>query len=404
MSHIRIDALSEYKCVGKIGEGSFSTVYKAQHLSSKQFYAIKVMKEGYRSLDQINRNEEINIMRRLGTHPNILTLHEVIFEPQSHKLSLVLDLMDCTILDLISGKRPPLPNEMILKLIWQLLNGLAHIHSHNLIHRDIKPENCLISTKDMTLKIADFGSARVPSKEKVMTEYIATRWYRPPECLLTSGSYGYALDIWAVGCVMYELMTKRPLFPGKNAIDQLYQIHYVLGSPNDVAISRINASRSTLNEIGYVKGKPQGIASIMPANANSSIIDLFQKLLEYVPDDRISATNALDHPAFAGIDTSISDKIPKAAFSSPQLSPKRKGKIGKICQSDENYCNQTPPTSKLPQIYVQKGQAQPQTGARGLRSRNLSRQLPPNKLNVKKVPTILGSGGLIINSYHGSRY
>ncbi|KAI8831371.1 kinase-like domain-containing protein, partial [Chytridium lagenaria] len=98
-----------------------------------------------------------------------------------------------------------------------------------IFHRDIKPENILI--KDQNIKIADLGSCRGIHSKQPYTEYIATRWYRSPECLLCDGIYNFKMDVWSVGCVLYEIMTKMPLFPGSNELDQLHRIHAVLGTP-----------------------------------------------------------------------------------------------------------------------------------------------------------------------------
>jgi cyclin-dependent kinase-like len=104
----------------------------------------------------------------------------------------------------------------IRKIIYQLLKGLAYLHAQNIVHRDIKPENLLVS-KDYKLKICDFGFSRQfkLEKEEGVTDYVATRWYRPPE-LLVGGEYGKEIDMWAVACIMCELLDGNPLFPGEN--------------------------------------------------------------------------------------------------------------------------------------------------------------------------------------------
>lgn len=103
------------------------------------------------------------------------------------------------------------------------------MHSNGIFHRDIKPENILIT--DDTVKLADFGSCRGISQKQPFTEYISTRWYRAPECLLTDGYYNYKMDIWGVGCVFFEILSYIPLFPGNNELDQINKIHNILGTP-----------------------------------------------------------------------------------------------------------------------------------------------------------------------------
>jgi renal tumor antigen len=116
--------------------------------------------------------------------------------------------------------------------------------SKGIFHRDIKPENILI--KDNTIKIADLGSCRGIHSKQPYTEYIATRWYRSPECIITlilgilsDGNYGYKMDIWGAGCVLYEILTKNPLFPGSNQLDQMYRIHTILGTPPTKLLLRL---------------------------------------------------------------------------------------------------------------------------------------------------------------------
>lgn len=73
----------------------------------------------------------------------------------------------------------------------------------------------------------------LPAKPSPAQEYISTRWYRAPECLLTDGYYGYKMDIWGIGCVIFEVLTLSPLFPGKNEKDQIERIHRIMGTPSD---------------------------------------------------------------------------------------------------------------------------------------------------------------------------
>lgn len=123
------------------------------------------------------------------------------------------------------------------------------MHRNGIFHRDIKPysfysnsdrENILLC--DDTIKLADFGSCRgvyskppltvsIEQSNALLQEYISTRWYRAPECLLTDGYYGYKMDIWGVGCVFFEVLALFPIFPGNNELDQVHKIHNILGTP-----------------------------------------------------------------------------------------------------------------------------------------------------------------------------
>lgn len=117
-------------------------------------------------------------------------------------------------------------SESVRKYIFQLLLAIEYCHRNNVIHRDIKPENLLINPKNMDLRLCDFGFARsLNSKTQGagLTDYVATRWYRAPELLL-SNVYGKEVDIWAIGCIMGEITDGDPLFPGESEIDQLFCI------------------------------------------------------------------------------------------------------------------------------------------------------------------------------------
>lgn len=111
------------------------------------------------------------------------------------------------------------------------MKSLEHMHRNGIFHRDIKPENVLLM--DDELKLADFGSCRGIYSKQPYTEYISTRWYRPPECLLTDGYYNYKMDVWGVGCVWFEVLALFPLFPGNNELDQVNKIHNIIGTPSN---------------------------------------------------------------------------------------------------------------------------------------------------------------------------
>ncbi|XP_040112824.1 MAPK/MAK/MRK overlapping kinase isoform X2 [Oryx dammah] len=221
--------MKNYKAIGKIGEGTFSEVMKMQNLRDGNYYACKQMKQRFESIEQVNNLREIQALRRLNPHPNILTLHEVIFDRKSGSLALICELMDMNIYELIRGRRHPLSEKKITHYMYQLCKSLDHMHRNGIFHRDVKPENILV--KRDVLKLGDFGSCRSVYSKQPYTEYISTRWYRAPECLLTDGCYGFKMDLWSAGCVLYEMASLQPLFPGANELDQISRIHDVMGTP-----------------------------------------------------------------------------------------------------------------------------------------------------------------------------
>ncbi|XP_076314579.1 MAPK/MAK/MRK overlapping kinase-like [Tachypleus tridentatus] len=180
--------------------------------------------------------------------------------------------------------------------MFQLFKSLDYIHSNGIFHRDIKPENILI--RDSLLKLADFGSCRSMYTTPPYTEYIATRWYRPPECLLTNGYYTYKMDIWAAGCVFFEILTNKPLFPGSSEMDQIAKIHDVIGSPRPRVLAKLRKRKPPVR----VKfPKKTGWVYILIPHVSPNARDLLMLLLIYDEEERISTAEALRNPFFTDL-------------------------------------------------------------------------------------------------------
>ena len=139
--------MKNYKAISKIGEGTFSEVMKMQNLRDGNYYACKQMKQHFESIEQVNSLREIQALRRLNPHPNILTLHEVLFDRKSGSLALICELMDMNIYELIRGRRQPLSEKKISRYMYQLCKSLDHMHRNGIFHRDVKPENILIKVR-----------------------------------------------------------------------------------------------------------------------------------------------------------------------------------------------------------------------------------------------------------------
>uniref|UniRef100_G1T6A4 MAPK/MAK/MRK overlapping kinase n=1 Tax=Oryctolagus cuniculus TaxID=9986 RepID=G1T6A4_RABIT len=285
--------MKDYRAVGKLGEGTFSEVVKLQNLRDGNYYACKRMRQHFESLEQVNSLREVQALRRLNPHPNILTLHEVVFDRNSGCLALICELMDMNVYELIRGRRHPLPEKRIVRYMYQLCRALDHMHRNGIFHRDVKPENILI--KQDVLKLGDFGSCRSIYSKQPYTEYISTRWYRAPECLLTDGFYTYKMDVWSAGCVFYEIASLRPLFPGTNELDQISKIHDVIGTPAQETLTKFQQSRAMNFDFPFKKGSgiPLPTASLSP-----QCLSLLHAMVAYDPDTRIAAHQALQHPYF----------------------------------------------------------------------------------------------------------
>lgn len=255
------------------------------------------MKNHFDSLDQVNNLREIQALRRLSPHANVVKLIEVLYDQPTGRLALVFELMDMNIYELIRGRRHYVSDDRLKTYVYQLIKSMDHMHRNGIFHRDIKPENILIT--DDVLKLADFGSCRGVYSKQPYTEYISTRWYRAPECLLTDGYYNYKMDMWGVGCVFFEMVSLFPLFPGKNELDQIGKIHAIIGTPPSELLQRMK-QKSQHMDFNFAPKTGSGIEKLIP-HVSNECVDLISKLLAYDPDDRLSARQALRHPYFRDI-------------------------------------------------------------------------------------------------------
>ena len=172
---------------------------------------------------------EIALLKELS-HPNIVRLIDVIYHNQ--RLILVFEFLDLDLRRYMANNfSDPVPIPLARSMTRQLLEGINYCHKSKVIHRDLKPQNLLINY-DGTLKIADFGLARaIGIPYKALTDEVVTLWYRPPDVLLGSKNYSTNIDIWGVGCIMAELVTGKPLFPGLDEENQLKRIFSIMGPP-----------------------------------------------------------------------------------------------------------------------------------------------------------------------------
>lgn len=318
--------MQNYRILSKKGEGTFSQVMRAVNIQTQKQVAIKCMKRTLDSMAEVNRLFEIQALRKLAGHPHIVQLHDVLFE--DHRLAIVFELMDMNLYEAIKDRKMYLPESRVVKWMFQLLLAIDHMHKNELFHRDVKPENLLILGD--VLKLADLGSCCPVNASQPFTEYISTRWYRAPECLLTSGYYSGKMDIWAVGCVFYELMTLNPLFPGKNELDTADKIHAVLGTPSEEVMTRFRKlSFDHLKDVEFPKVRGCGIARSL-SHCSAELIGFLQDLLTYDPDRRLSASQSLTHPFFARFLHPPNKRSVSPASTSVELLSPRGAKIAPL--------------------------------------------------------------------------
>jgi serine/threonine protein kinase len=265
---------------------------------------------------------ELFLLRCLRNE-NVLSVRDVLLPRALDAVTdmlVVTDLMDTDLHQVISSPQR-LSNEHIQYFIYQALRGLRYIHSAGLVHRDLKPSNLLVNA-NCDLKIADFGMARselvasADDNQRFMTEYVSTRWYRAPEIMLSWAEYTRAIDVWALGCILAELLGRRPLFPGRDYVHQLKLIVSVIGTPSDEDVSFVvnDRAKKFLRALSRVPKVP--FRTLFP-DADPNALDLLDRMLVLNPHKRITVDEALKHPYVAHLHDPTDE--PTAGFLCPDL-------------------------------------------------------------------------------------
>ena len=203
--------------------------------------------------------------------------------------------MEMNLYEAIKDRKKYLSERKAKNWIYQTLKALDFMHRNGIFHRDIKPENILLRGEQV--KLADLGSCKGMYSKPPFTEYISTRWYRSPECLLTDGYYNYKMDIWGLGCVFFELLTLVPLFPGDDEIDEVNKINYILGSPSEELFQKFIKNSTHGNDVKFEYQKGIGIQRYL-THVSPQCVDLINKMLVYDPDKRLTAKQCLNHECF----------------------------------------------------------------------------------------------------------
>ncbi|KAJ3498138.1 hypothetical protein NLG97_g1362 [Lecanicillium saksenae] len=290
-----------YTVTKELGQGAYGIVCAAVDNASNEGVAVKKITNIFSKKILAKRAlREIKLLQHFRGHRNITCLYDMDIPRPNHfnEAYLYEELMETDLAAIIRSGQP-LTDSHFQSFIYQILCGLKYIHSANVLHRDLKPGNLLVNA-DCELKIADFGLARgfsIDPEENAgyMTEYVATRWYRAPEIMLSFQNYTKAIDVWSVGCILAELLGGRPFFKGRDYVDQLNQILHILGTPSEETLSRIGSPRAQeyVRNLPFMPRKP--FQSLFP-NANPHANNLLDAMLAFDPSRRITVEAALQHP------------------------------------------------------------------------------------------------------------
>jgi negative regulator of PHO system len=286
---------SSFQQLEKLGEGTYATVFKGRNRQTGELVALKEIHLDSEEGTPSTAIREISLMKELK-HDNIVALHDVIHT--ENKLMLVFEHMDCDLKKYMdaNGDKGALKPLVIRSFMYQLLKGIDFCHKNRVLHRDLKPQNLLINGKG-ALKLGDFGLARafgIPVN--TFSNEVVTLWYRAPDVLLGSRTYNTSIDIWSAGCIMAEMFTGRPLFPGTTNEDQLIRIFRIMGTPTETTwpgVSQLPEYKTNFQM--YIR---QDLRDIL-RQIDPDGIDLLTRMLQVQPELRISAAGALQHPWFS---------------------------------------------------------------------------------------------------------
>ncbi|EDW26968.1 GL16513 [Drosophila persimilis] len=298
-----------------LGKGAYGIVWKAIDKRQRDTVALKKIYDAFRDTTDAQRTyREVIFLRAFRHHPNIIRLLGIYRATNNMDFYLVFEHMESD-LHIVIKKRDILKDIHRQFVMYQLVNAIKYVHSGNVIHRDLKPSNILIDSK-CRLKVGDFGLARTvlvkPSErgtgdatglhdaptenDGMMSDYVATRWYRAPEILVGCRRYTKAVDMWSLGCILGEMITEQPIFQGSSTINQMEKILSALPNVTQREIDDIGTRFGTSLLCRSIRRDYQHSLNAMCRGCDSDEIGFTTSLLMLDPKDRITANKALKHP------------------------------------------------------------------------------------------------------------
>ena len=408
--------LQTYRRLEKVGQGTYSAVYRGEDLTNGRVVALKHIRLANMDEESLEfMAREIDVLARLAPHPSVVSLLDVACGKTKSSMYLVFEYVEHDLAGLLSvAEKHSLRLGQVKRLASQLLSALAHCHAGGVMHRDVKGSNLLIRD-DGTLKLADFGLARrEPRGMEPLTNRVVTLWYRPPELLLGARAYdGAALDAWSAGCIVAELLHFSPILPGRTEVEQLHKIFKLCGSAdaeelakrielqNRALKARANGKKSANGREEQIK-EPAGdeagggLAVGVPSPENAyrrtvdekfesfppDALDLVQKLLVVDPLKRLTPAQALEHPFFT-------NEPREEALDMLHIDPAHEYVVRRAQHMYRNYG--APSVQKVPLNETGGGNYE-HVGARGILSKS-PKYSPPKREEEEEEEEESGGGG-----------
>mmetsp|Transcript_144179 Transcript_144179/g.461646 ORF Transcript_144179/g.461646 Transcript_144179/m.461646 type:complete len:373 (+) Transcript_144179:94-1212(+) len=318
---VKFKVPAHLELIKKVGSGAYGTVCSFSDPKTGTKLAVKKITDAFHDLIDGKRIlREVKLLRSFR-HDNIIQILDM-YPPDSpdfDDIYIVTDLMETDLHRVIYSKQV-LNDEHHQYFSYQILRGLLYLHSCNVVHRDLKPSNILVN-KNCDLKICDFGLARGfggDEDDPTLTDYVVTRWYRAPEVVLLASEYTKSIDVWSVGCIHCELIGRKPIFTGKDHLDQIKKILSVIGTPTEEDLAWLperSPARSFIKKVPVCKRTPW--QQVYP-KATEKCIDAIEKMVMFNPTKRVNVTEAICLPYFETLhmpdDEPVSDKPVDWAF------------------------------------------------------------------------------------------
>jgi len=293
---VKMKIPAHLELIKKVGSGAYGTVASFQDSAGNKLAVKKITDAFHDLIDGKRILREVKLLRFMQ-HDNISCILDLYppDHPDFDDIYIVTDLMETDLHRVIYSKQV-LNEEHHQYFCYQILRGLYYMHSANVVHRDLKPANILVN-KNCDLKICDFGLARglgADEEDATLTDYVVTRWYRAPEVVLLASEYTKSIDVWSVGCIVCELIGRKPIFTGKDHLDQIKKILSVLGTPSEADLTWLPARSPARAFIKKVPVSTKQDWNRIYAKASPNAVEAIDRMLSFDPTKRADVKECLN--------------------------------------------------------------------------------------------------------------